>query len=177
MSHESIEEAYFNWLYFKVASVDNPTPSLTYYELMRELYKTEFVWILSGDDNRAMDGIDIRKEFLKQSGIDPEPEWVHIGCSVLEMLIAFSRRIEFQVDEPAREWFWIFLKNLGLDESPDSAPLSSEYVAEVLDRFVWRTYSADGQGGLFPIQNPEHDERNVEIWYQFCEYLEEQEEL
>ena len=34
---EPIEETYFKWLYHKVASVDFPTPSLTYWALLREL--------------------------------------------------------------------------------------------------------------------------------------------
>jgi len=168
---EPIEEVYFNWLYSKVASVDNRSPSNTYYTLMRDLHSTEFVWLLSGDDNRAADGIDIRKEFLRQSMLDQDPAWLNIGCSVLEMLYAFSRNASFETDMDAREWFWIMLTNLGLNNLNDSRNNISQRVSYVLEKFIWRTYKSNGQGGLFPLNATDHDQRKVEIWYQFCEYL------
>jgi hypothetical protein len=171
---EPIEETYFKWLYHKVASVDFPTPSLTYWALLRELHNTEFVWLLPGDDNRAEDGIDVRKEFLNQMRFARDEEWLRIPCSVLEMLIAFSRRAEFQTDMPAREWFWIFMSNLELEELNDAASGVDRKVAEILDRLIWRTYRRDGYGGLFPLHHTDHDQRKVEIWYQFAEYVMDQ---
>jgi hypothetical protein len=173
--NEPIEDVYFNWLYTKVASVDVPTPSLTYWTLLRDLHATEFPWLVSGDDNRCLDGVELRREFNREVLIDYDPPWMMMGCSVLEMLIAFSRRAEFTTDISAREWFWIFLDNLGLKEQNDAQQNISEYVAVVLDRFIWRTYRPDGSGGMFPLRYPERDQREVEIWYQFCEYLVDQE--
>jgi hypothetical protein len=172
---EPIEETYFNWLYNKVAHVDVPTPSLTYYTLLRDLHSTEFVWLIPGDDNRAQDGMDIRREFLTQAFLQQDPPWMSIGCSVLEMLIAFSRTAEFETDVEARIWFWIFMANLRLDSLNDAKRDISRRVANVMDRFIWRTYNPDGNGGLFPLKYPEHDQRTVEIWYQFCAYLSENE--
>lgn len=171
---EPIEEVYFHWLYYKVASVDVPTPSLTYWNLIRELHSYEFVWLLPGDDNRAEDGLDIRKEFLRQPNIDEDPYWTNFGCSILEMLIALSRRMEFETDIASRTWFWTFLTNLGINKLNDACTITSRRVAAVLDRFVWRTYRRDGHGGIFPLRDPEHDQRKVEIWYQMCEYLVDQ---
>lgn len=168
---ESIEEVYFNWLYSKVASVEFPTPSLTYYTLFRDLHSKEFVWLVPGDDNRAEDGLDLRIEFFRQSLMDYDPPWASIGCSVLEMLIAFSRKAEFETEIPVRQWFWIFLSNLGLDELCDANTGISRKVGEVLDRFVWRTYSRNGRGGICPLTKPKNDQRKIEIWYQFCEFL------
>ena len=121
---EPIEDIYFNWLYSKVASVEVPTPSLTYWNLLRELHATEFVWLISGDDNRAADGVELRKEFHRmiQLELDQDLPWMMLGCSVLEMLIAFSRRASFQTDMPEREWFWIFLEHLGLADLNDAQP-------------------------------------------------------
>lgn len=173
---EPIEEVYFNWLYSKVASVDVPTPSLTHWTLLRDLHNTEFVWLVHGDDNRAEDGLDVRHEFHRNVRLDGNDlPWMHIPCSVLEMLIAFSRRAEFQTDMPARTWFWIFLENLGLAQCNDAKHGITQRVSSVLDRFIWRTYRANGQGGMFPLSNPREDQRKVEIWYQFCEYLVDQE--
>ncbi len=55
--------------------VEVPTPSLTYWKLFRTLYSTEFVWLLSGDDNRAEDGLELREEFLLESNIPDDPQW------------------------------------------------------------------------------------------------------
>ena len=174
--NEPIEEVYFKWLYSKVASVDIPTPSLTYYTLLRDLHATEFVWMVSGDDNRCQDGLDIRREFLNQSFLPQDPPWLSIPCSVLEMMIAFARKAEFQTDISLRDWFWIFMANLGLDDLNDAAEDNvTEIVTEVMDQFLWRTYRRDGRGGMFPLSETKNDQRKVEIWYQFCEYLVDQE--
>lgn len=174
---EPIEEVYFNWLYSKVASSAMSTPSLTYWTLMRDLHCTEFVWSVLGDDNRQADGLDLRKEFLREAYLEQNPNWMSIPCSVLEMMIAFSRRASFDTELSPREWFWIFLDNLGLAELNDASLGISRIVSVVMDTFVWRTYSHDGHGGMFPLKDAEHDQRKVELYYQFCEYLVDQEML
>jgi hypothetical protein len=174
---EPLEDLYFNWLYVKVAYVTNPTPTLTYWNLLRFLHGTEFVWLLSGDDNRAADGIELRREFLIEADIPDHPEWRQMGCSMLEMFIAFSRRAEFMTDEPAKAWFWEFMDNLGLKDFNDAYNFQAEDVEEILDQLIWRTYNPDGRGGMFPIENPNGDQRAIEIWYQFCDYLVDQDRL
>jgi hypothetical protein len=168
---EPIEDAYFNWLYFKVASVDVSTPSLSYYRLLRELHSKEFVWLISGDDNRAEDGIVLRKEFLTYSKYDYNSSWVDLPCSVLEMLIAFCRRAEFDTDFTEREWFWMLLDNLELSELNDTRLGISEITDSVLTTLIWRTYDYDGNGGLFPTENSINDQRKVEIFYQWCNWV------
>ena len=174
--NEPIEEVYFNWLYAKVARVQNPTPSLTYYTLLRELHSTEFVWLVPGDDNRAEDGVGVRREFYHylHTKIDDEQPWFYLDCSVLEMLIAFSRRAAFQTDISDRDWFWRFLENLGLSELYDSRNDTQQIASEVINTFVWRLYDRKGNGGLFPLSHTNNDQRRVEVWYQFCEYLVDQ---
>lgn len=174
MVDEPLEEVYFNWLYSKVASVDVPTPSLTYVKLLRILHSVEFVWLLSGDDNRKEDGLEIRHEFLMQSRMEQDPSWTLLGCSMLEMLIAFSRRAEWVSDISARDWFWIFLTHLRLDELNDAQEEFENYVKEILQIFIWRTYDRNGHGGLFPLHDTNNDQRHIEIWYQFCEWMVEQ---
>jgi len=101
---------------------------------------------------------------------------MHIGCSVLEMLIPLARRAEFDTDIPMRDWFWTFLRNLGIDEMNDATPAVKARVDPILERLIWRRYRRDGLGGLFPLRRPMEDQREVEIWYQFCAYLTELEE-
>lgn len=168
---EPIESEYFNWLCSKVVRVGMSTPSLSHWNLLRELQNTEFVWVVPMDDNRAEDGRELRMEFVREKGIHPEPHWLDIGCSVLEMLIAFSKRASFATGRSPRKWFWTFIDNLGLHDFNDAVEDRYSRVSEILDRLIWRTYEYDGTGGMFPLKHPREDQRKVEIWHQFCDYL------
>lgn len=172
---EPIESAYFNWLCNKVMYNDGPrTPSNSHYRLFRELQNTEFLWTIDApmDENRAADGLDLRHEFLIEARAEADPAWLNLGCSVLEMLLAFARRASFATGDSVKYWFWKFLDNLGLSDFTDASSVRSSEIENILERFIWRTYEYDGRGGLFPLDNPQHDQRKVEIWYQFWEYLE-----
>lgn len=169
-----LENAYFKWLCAKVIRTQQPsTPSLTYWKLLRMLHNTEFVWILRGDDNRAEDGVELRGEFAFESKTEIPSDWNELGCSLLEMLIAFARRAEFTTGTPSKEWFWEFLDNLHLSDLNDGAEFVEEDAEDILDGFVWRTYNMNGEGGILPLKNPPKDQRRVELWYQFSEYLED----
>lgn len=173
-----LENDYFKWLCAKVIYPQQPsTPSLTYWRLLHILHSTEFVWILRGDDNRAADGIELRSQFIFECKVSVSPDWRNMGCSILEMLIAFSRRAEFTTDTPAKDWFWEFLENLHLSHLNDGADFNEEDVEDILDGFVWRTYNTNGEGGMFPLFNPNDDQRRVEIWYQFSYYLEDHDKI
>lgn len=170
---EPLENLYFNWLCAKVVDIRETSPGLSYWKLLKVLHTTEFVWLLSGDDNRAEDGKELRTEFLLQGKIPDDPDWrLLLDCSVLEMFVAFSRRAAFMCgDRPTEtEWFWIFIENLGLKDCND-ANFVQEIADDKLYSFIWRTYDYSGTGGLFPMKNAAVDQRDVELWYQFCDYL------
>lgn len=168
---EPIESAYFNWLCAKVMNTEARTPTQKYYSLLRELQNTEFVWKEAMDVNRSEDGLDLRREFFNETHAEVDPLWEHIGCSVLEMIIAFTRRCEFATGVSVRDWFWEIMDNLELKEFNDSARFNPDDVGDILYRFVWRLYDYNGRGGMFPIDDSPHDQRKVEIWYQFCDYI------
>jgi hypothetical protein len=173
--NEPLENVYFNWLCAKV--VDKETFPVTdhYWKLLRKLHTTEFVWMMSGDDNRAEDGKELRRDFILAADMPDNPEWrTVVGCSVLEMFIAFAKRAEFQTDMPMRDWFWEFIDNLGLDQYDDRSRFDEKTVETILDQFIWRTYHPNGIGGLFPLDYPREDQREVEVFYQFCNYLVDQ---
>jgi hypothetical protein len=179
---EPLENAYFKWLCAKVIQNQQPsTPSLTYWKLLKLLHGTEFVWLLVGDDNRAMDGLELRDDFIFECHKSVDlTEWRReLGCSILEMLIAFSRRAEFDTEIPAQDWFWEFIDNLGLKECNDGSDFKEDDIEIILDRFVWRTYNVKGEGGILPISNPHKhgDQRKIEIWHQFYNYLLDQDRL
>lgn len=175
---EPIESTYFNWLCAKVMMLENPTPSLTFWKLLRELHNTEFVWLVPNDDNRVQDGLDLRPEFLTQASLERDEDFLHTACSVFEMLIAFARRIEFDTDEPLQDLFWMFVENLGLKEFNDAVfdDVDPFVISDILTNFIWRTYEPDGRGGMFPLHEPKRDQRKVEIWYQYCDYAMEQDQ-
>jgi hypothetical protein len=72
-------------------------------------------------------------------------------------------------------WFWQMLENLGLahisDKLYSSGPRMDSFIDNVIDRLIYRRYSPDGHGGLFPLEFPHEDQRGVELWYQLNAYL------
>jgi hypothetical protein len=170
--NEALENDYFNWLCTKVKEPDRrPTPTTSFDNLFRTLHNTEYIWLLPGDDNRAEDGKELRREFIVLANIPDVPDWRMLPCSVFEMLIAFSRRAEFNSEMSAKNWFWEMLANLNLSDCNDAWGASSEEIVGVLEHFMFRNYSRDGDGGLFPLLHPHADQTKVEIWHQFCDYL------
>lgn len=173
-----LDELYLEWLYSKVGSVKTRDRSRTYWSLLRQLFQTEFIWLIPNDDNRVEDGKDLRLEFIQDRDIeDVDREWLDLGCSFLEMLIALTRRLSFEDGREPRWWFWHLIENLRLIECKDSIYNERilQFVESVTNEVIWRTYDYDGDGGLFPLKNAEEDQRYVEIWYQFNAYLLENE--
>lgn len=169
---EPLDELYFRWLYSQVGSVKTRVRARTYWGLLRQLYTTEFVWFVPNDDNRAMEGLELRQEFLQNSDISvPDESWMAIGCSFLEMLIAMSRRFSFECGREPSHWFWLMMRNLKLDSYNDAGKIPEGIISARLDTVIWRRYGSDGHGGIFPLEHPEKDQRKVEIWYQFNAYM------
>lgn len=170
----TLDDLYLPWLYSQVGGRDvrERNSSRTHWKLLRQLYTTEFVWIIPNDDNRAEDGKCLREEFAKEKEFDfVDPDWMNIGCSFLEMLVALSRRLSFEGEGTPRVWFWHLLENLGLTNCTDRRRYSSKEVDEALNDVIWRTYDYDGRGGLFPLRRATRDQRDIEIWYQLSAYL------
>lgn len=171
MSEGTLDDRYLTWLYSQVAEVKTRKSSKTYWDLLRQLYCTEFTWFVPNDDNRAEDGRELRFEWADSENIELPDHWLRLGCSFLEMLIGLARRLEFQTDESCEHWFWHLINNMGLLGYHDRSNFSEEDVEDRTSAVIWRTYDPDGNGGLFPLRATDRDQRQVEIWYQFCEYL------
>lgn len=169
------DDRYFEWLYKHIGAVSNRNPARSYWNLARKLYTTEFVWLVANDDNRVEDGKDLRYEFMDEqgSGIEVDTEWLSLGCSVLEMLIALSRRGSFQTDEEPGVWFRRFITNLGFEMYTDVnyTEVSEKNVDKILEKFIYRNYRMNGQGGLFPLRKSSTDQTKVELWYQMSAYI------
>lgn len=171
MSRE-LDESYFEWLYSQVCSPRTRNRSKSYRTLLDQLFRKEFLWLVANDDNRAEDGRLLRSEFLHDEVIfEVDPEWVDLECSMLEMLIGISRRLSFKGGGEPPGWFWHLIENLELIQYNDRRPIPQKEVNEVLERVIWRLYSPDGVGGLFPLNRATDDQRRVELWYQLNAYL------
>lgn len=170
--NEPIDGVYFNWLRAKV--IDPESPPYLYLDLLRILYRTEFAWTLIGDKNREDDGLELRIDFLRETNSPNENHWFRSPCSVLEVLIALSNRAEFDTDMPAKDWFWIFITNLGLSDFKTISKSEERTVNRILEIFIFRMYDYSGYGGLFPLREPLENQKELEIWYQFNRYLDDQ---
>lgn len=170
-----LDELYVEWLYRQVGFPDVRNLSQSYWKLMQLLYEKEFTWdIIEKDENRAHDGKDLRREFLDETCIRPDKGWLDFGCSMLELMVALSRKLAFQSDAPASDWFWILIDNLGLTECTNAVEIDEQIVNHILDKVILRDYAVNGAGGLFPLQSHgsrDQDQRNVELWYQAEAYL------
>lgn len=167
-----LDELYFTWLYSQVDNPNIANPSRTYWKLFRILYKTEFIWFIPHDDNRVEDGKELRYEFVNESELsDVDIGWLHLGCSVFEMMVGLSRRLSFETEGRPSEWFWQMMQNMHLDRYNDRRRWEETIVIDIVAHLIYRTYEPNGRGGLFPLRHPQQDQRDVEIWYQAQSYL------
>lgn len=169
-----IKDEYFEWM-LKIIDFDLPEHR-NYERLLRELDEIEFYWVVDMDENRDIDAYDLRKEFLYDCNISLD--CLYDGPrTVLEVLVAFSKRIETDVTgEPGEydygKWFWVMLDNLGLLEF-DNYRMNTRAVDNIVEKWLSRNISVNGKSGIFPIKKLTCDQRGVEMWYQMQAYLNE----
>lgn len=173
-AHDTLDNQYLEWLYREIGVVRNKNPQKSYWELCKQMYAKEFVWYIPNDDNRCADGLELRGEFLEEKRIgDVDISWLELECSFLEMLIALSRRAAFETFGTSGDWFWKFASNLGLRHYTDAVYSNTIFrkVDRVLEKVINRTYSPNGDGGIFPLEHPRKDMREVELWFQLASYI------
>lgn len=168
-----LDESYFQWL----CSLVDHDPEKDYSGLLKQLHYIEFsertAKLIPNDDNRISDGLDLRVQFAKDENV-AYSEWMDEPCTVLEMLIALSYRMEDTMGKDYDFWFWVMIENLGLEEMSDdrySDLEDSQKIDEVVSNVLNRRYRKDGHGGMFPLKDPDKDQRKVEIWYQMSAYF------
>lgn len=178
-----IYEEYFEWMYHLVCNDNRLKNKISYRKLLQYLNSVIFVPTIDMDDNRRIDAIDFRYRFGYENGysnsyIDEHFNWIKDDCSVLEMMIALSFRVEEQITQDylhgnrTGQWFWSMISSLGLNHMDDRS-FDRTYCEEKIDIFLSRRYGFNGNGGLFTLEHPNRDMRNVDIWTQFMWYLNE----
>lgn len=175
MFRDQIINDYFEWLWNFTKCRGHSQNR----KIITLLHNIEFRYSIPMDANREEDGIDLRYRFMTEVGIPKNYQEVYGyldgPCSVLEMMIALAIRCEESImDDPdigdrTSEWFWLMMKNLGLDYMSDRK-FDRNIAEEKISIFLDRRYKRNGEGGLFVV-NGRRDLRKVEIWYQMCWYL------
>jgi len=170
-------DAYLCWL---IRLIGDGYSENCYWKLLRKLHSTPFFYELDYDRNRAVDGLCLRKKFVKettgtlltQADLETGPP-----CSVLEMLVALSMNAEDslsynpEIEGSTKQWFWTIMHNLKLDIYTDNYWFE-ENVEQILNVFMHHFYAFDGTGGgAFPCPGVEKDMRTMDIWWQLGAYF------
>lgn len=151
-------------------------------KLMQLLHNMEFTWINAMDENRAVDGVNLRKRYLSETGVKANwpdgliDEFLHENpCSLLEMFAALSIRLD-------RDWygdpgdprpdiiFHDMIDNLGLVYYTNKH-FNEDEICEKCVRFLSRKITKTGKYGIFPLKKPIRDQREAEIWKQAMAYI------
>lgn len=179
-----IDHAYLLWLMNRVGK---DWKGKSYTMLFSVMYETEFYYFIDNDSNRAEEGKNLRTIFANEYSANTSDAEEIVNdilagpCNVLEMLIAFAEKIDFAVmwneedGDRTRLWFWTMVDNLGLLEYSDDV-ITQDFLNGVREKLVImmdRRYSYNGEGGLFPLEHPQNDQRNVELWYQMQDFMRE----
>lgn len=163
---------YFNYL---CSLIDHPVMNKhSYVKLLQHLGDVEFRYILPLDENRTLDGLELRSEYRDrygETGLGLRP------CTVLEMMVALAVRCEVhimsntEIGDRTGKWFWDMISSLGLYSMYDSK-YDPDKVDDILETFMDRKYQPNGRGGLFTVDEyAEYDLTTIEIWYQLNWYL------
>lgn len=184
----TIDHDYFSWLY---NIIREPKKRIYYTKLCEIFYDKSFRWFVHNDDNRCEDGLNLRRQFIEEQGLDESHlEVISLmkkPCTIFEVLIALAKRMnDIMYDlndqrDKTPKWFHTMLLNLGLNVYTDDYNLGDRFpemteikIDDILETLMDRTYDFYGHGGLFPLKSrPRKHQAEVEIWYQLMEYLDE----
>ncbi len=172
---DRINDEYFEWL-CELIDIGRFSKHISYRKLLIHLHNIEFTWLIPRDDNRADDGVKLRRRFGLVREDPALSDYISGPCSVLEMMVALAIRCEETIMDDTRmgnrtgQWFWGMVHNLGLSPMTDSK-FDKRFVDDTIARFLNRDYEPDGKGGLFTVRHCDRDLRDVEIWCQLSWYL------
>lgn len=171
-NHEWQKYDYFQWLLEKIECPTAYNHSL----LLKDLHHFRFESVIERDENRALDGVDLRYQYIDEENLPDDNGVSDMPCSVLEMMIGMAERFTYDVIGRSfagtEFWFWKMIDNLGLTCATDDN-YSYAYVEQKVETMLKRSYKRNGLGGLFPLKRDKKDQRNIELWYQLCAWFEE----
>ena len=172
-----ISKMYFDWM--TSLAIPNTEKRHSYYQLLNTLMDITFYFTIPLDENRYVDGIQLRERFAFEHNIPIETVCDILNnreCSMLEMMVALALRCEEHIMQNPEfgnrlsNWFNVMIESLQLTNMYNDK-FNYDWVKSRIDDLLERRYEPNGIGGLFVIDNPRQDLRTVQIWYQMCWYV------
>lgn len=152
----------------------------SYHRLFQLMHEMEYTWVpeIPLDQNRALDGKELRVEFLAETGKIMSDSFKYEPCSVLEMLVALEKRPNIELIWVSNivkngPFFWEMIGNLGLLECSDQVWSGEicEKAEEILLLFLSRNNKYGRFFTIFPVSGRENELKKVEIWSQMLVYI------
>lgn len=182
MTNANLVDDYYSWL-VSMVNGDDEFNCDDYTYILGKLFSERFYWTMDRDENRSMDGLDLRETFCNRTCLGLDEYYILMEsmpeyCTILEMMVALAMRIEDDImadpeyGDRTSKWFWTMMKNSRLADL-DDASYEDEDANEVIFCLLNRQYLRDGFGGFFCTTNRSINMRNVEIWYQMNYYFDE----
>lgn len=180
----NLSELYLVWL-INLINADN-YKGKSYIKLCSLLNKVPFEPVIKLDENRLSDV----QSLLRETYIQSQSDWYRLTnddimelptwpVSFLELIISLAMRMdldfmrEINGIDNTRIYFWVLVRNLGILEFDDEH-WGEDAIISIVNRLNIvqdRKYDFNGNGGLFPLENAEMDQRNVQIWNQLCQFV------
>jgi len=160
-----------DYFMFLLKDIDGATKTYTQYSmLLQQLYFTNYTYVFDSDRDRACSGINMRSAYCYTYGLysSDAPSG---PCSVLEMLVALMDDL-CQVGDTKEHWFDVLFKNLGLSRYTNQN-YNYDKIDHIIDIWLSHRYQPDGHGSPFVLSG-NADARNMTLWDQMNEYLNEQ---
>lgn len=174
-----IRSIYFEWLYAQAFDVRDVGSNSSYLTVCSHLHSIEFWDGVPNDDNRRIEGEELREEFISKTPVVDAEDYAELHsngkASIFEMFIGLAKRGDHVVELGTPAWMHMFLENLGLAKYTDARFRVSDRpeVERIIRTFNQRQYERNGQGGIFPLKKSRKDQRQVELWYQMAAYMNE----
>lgn len=176
-----IEALYFDWL---LTRLDPDGVSEEVAHVCNLLHRCDFQRRIGRDINRAIDGANLRNEFMRSyddADFDPHVtnDLMLTECSWFEMMTALAERLDYLYDGGVENRFMEMVKNLGLTsllsyhhEFEEEDQLIVDEATALVDE---SRFNSNGGGGIFPLRGlyDHPDQREVEIWDQQAAYFRE----
>ena len=140
--------------------------------MISTLNKIPYRWSIDTDENRAVEGINLRNDYFKERGfnrVDTDSR----DCTVLEMLVSLANRLNFDYvgypgDEKNGRIFIDFCKNLGIvsAESNENQCYSGDFedISENIDRWLDGNFEENGEGSPFYTPSEDINLSNLSVW-------------
>lgn len=162
---ENFASAYRAWIASGMHAEDHSI-------LLDILHETEYEWHVPMDSNRADWGRNLRLRFAYETGLECRDEWVDWPCSFLEMLVGLAYSLEENVlydglkGDRTPEWFWMMLRNMGLDRCSDIWMMTEPGSMGFVERAVRDAES--GKHPIFPLEQPAD---GMDLWAMAHAYI------